>query len=171
MTDPNVRVACLTCLGAVAAIQPPLMEICHIIQPARPSSHTSVSRDIDHLNVDSGISSGNQSNSSPNTENSMIEESKENSSPGVRTPVGAHSGIQTPVYTEGSLNAHAHSVSWLVKLCVRNVLPHTSENGEHTEPLPVRLESLQVLAHLAKGYFPIIRCRIIFFFILIHLIN
>lgn len=155
--DPNVRVACLTCLGAVAAIQPPLMEICHIIQPARPSSHTSVSRDIDHLNVDSGISSGNQSNSSPNTENSMIEESKENSSPGVRTPVGAHSGIQTPVYTEGSLNAHAHSVSWLVKLCVRNVLPHTSENGEHTEPLPVRLESLQVLAHLAKGYFPIIR--------------
>lgn len=127
-------------------------------------SHTAPSDgDLSHHPAYSGISSGNQSNSSPNTENSMIEESKENSSPGVRTPVGAHSGIQTPVYTEGSLNAHAHSVSWLVKLCVRNVLPHTSENGEHTEPLPVRLESLQVLAHLAKGYFPIIRCRIIFF--------
>lgn len=149
--------ACLTCLGAVAAIQPPLMEICHIIQPARPPNHTSVSRDTEHLNVDSGISSGSQSNSSPNTETGIVEEGRNNSSPGVLTPIGPPSGIQTPVYTDTSLSAHAQSVSWLVKLCVRNVLPHSSENGEHTEPLPVRLESLQVLAHLAKGYFPIIR--------------
>lgn len=149
--------ACLTCLGAVAAIQPPLMEICHIIQPARPPNHSSVSRDTEHLNVDSGISSGSQSNSSPNTETGIVEEDRNNSSPGVLTPIGPPSGIQTPVYTDASLSAHAQSVSWLVKLCVRNVLPHSSENGEHTEPLPVRLESLQVLAHLAKGYFPIIR--------------
>jgi hypothetical protein len=158
--DPNVRVACLTCLGALVAIQPPLMEVCHIIRPNRPPSHTSVSRDSEHLHVDSGISSGSQSNSSPSADAGVSEEIKENHnpSPGVGTPVGTSSGIQTPVFSDVTLQAHAQTVSWLVKLCVRNVLPLPGENGEqHVEPLPVRLESLQVLAHLAKGYFPIIR--------------
>ncbi|XP_048733052.1 HEAT repeat-containing protein 6-like isoform X2 [Ostrea edulis] len=158
--DPNVRVACLTCLGAVAAIQPPLMEVCHIIRPTRPPSHASVSRDTDHLNVDSGINSGSRSNCSPNTEAGILEETKEspNLSPRMGTPMESSSGTQTPVFSDVTLQAHARNVSWLVKLCVRNILPYPGENGEqHVEPLPVRLESLQVLAHLSKGYFPIIR--------------
>ncbi|XP_061163365.1 HEAT repeat-containing protein 6-like [Saccostrea echinata] len=158
--DPNVRVACLTCLGAVAAIQPPLMEICHIIQSARPHSQTSVSQNTNHhVSGDSGISSGSQSNCSPNTEPGMMEEVKDvqTLSSGMGSPMGSSSGVQTPVYSDLSLHATAQSVSWLVKLCVRNILPNVGENGEHIEPLPVRLESLQVLAHLGKGYFPIIR--------------
>lgn len=171
MIDFNVRVVCLICLGAVVVIQFFLMEICYIIQFVRFFSYISVSRDIDYFNVDSGISSGNQSNFLFNIENSMIEESKENFFLGVRILVGVYSGIQIFVYIEGSFNVYVYSVFWLVKLCVRNVLFYISENGEYIEFLLVRLEFLQVLVYLVKGYFLIIRCRIIFFFILIYLIN
>ncbi|VDI23178.1 Hypothetical predicted protein [Mytilus galloprovincialis] len=161
--DPNVRVACLTCFGAVSAIQPPLMEVCHIIQPSRTTSLSLSSSTKDLPNpvtaiktndpVDSGFSS-NQSPESGNLEAGNV-------SPGLSTPSPGISGTQTPVYADPLLQSQASQTSWLIKLCVKNITPQPrgfGENGEYyTEPLPVRLESLQVLAHLTKGYFPIIR--------------
>lgn len=74
----------------------------------------------------------------------------------------AHSsGSTTPAFSEQVLQMFSNeSLSWVVKLCVRNILPRDgSESGEEymTEPLPVRLESLQVMSNLTKGYFPFIR--------------
>lgn len=163
LADPNVRVACLTCFGAVSAIQPPLMEVCHIIQPSRTTSLSLSSSTKDLPNpvtaiktndpVDSGFSS-NQSPESGNLEAGNV-------SPGLSTPSPGISGTQTPVYADPLLQSQASQTSWLIKLCVKNITPQPrgfGENGEYyTEPLPVRLESLQVLAHLTKGYFPIIR--------------
>ncbi|XP_033748444.1 HEAT repeat-containing protein 6-like [Pecten maximus] len=169
--DPNVRVACLTCFGAVAAIQPPLMEICHIIQPSKPplsasmsqssQSNTEVSQQPESESRDTRFSN-NQGN-----DNSSNDGQLRNHSPGVVTPpVGQGSGVTspgtvTPVFTDKLLQAHARDTSWLIKLCMKNILPYTDHHGDwsepHLEPLPVRLESLQVLAHLTKGYFPIIR--------------
>lgn len=41
--DSNVRVACLTCLGALVSHQPPLLEVYHIIQaPSPPTGITSI---------------------------------------------------------------------------------------------------------------------------------
>jgi hypothetical protein len=169
LSDPNVRVACLTCFGAVSAIQPPLMEVCHIIQPSwtLSLSLSTSARDLPtskfnnntDLNESEARDSGFHSNQSPESGNAEAG----NVSPGMSTP---SPGTQTPVYTDQNLQAQASQTSWLIKLCVRNVTPQPrgfGENGEfYTEPLPVRLESLQVLAHLTRGYFPIIRLSNIF---------
>ncbi|XP_063396144.1 HEAT repeat-containing protein 6-like isoform X1 [Mytilus trossulus] len=161
--DPNVRVACLTCFGAVSAIQPPLMEVCHIIQPSRTTSLSlsSSTKDLPNpviaIKTNDPVDSGFNSNQSPESGN--LEAG--NVSPGLSTPSPGISGTQTPVYSDPLLQSQASQTSWLIKLCVKNITPQPrgfGENGEYyTEPLPVRLESLQVLAHLTKGYFPIIR--------------
>lgn len=83
------------------------------------------------------------------------------------------SGIVTPVLTSGVMTPTASEsgepeLSWLVRLCLRNVLPsvsdpkspESSETGHLSNsghPLPVRLESLQLLAQIARGYFIVIR--------------
>lgn len=47
--------------------------------------------------------------------------------------------------------------SWLVEMCLESgILSPTKENGKLL-PLPFRLESLQVLGAIAKGYFGCIR--------------
>lgn len=118
--------------------------------------------------IDSGIGSCNASNSdsegSLNNQEQIERRFSEGHSPGVMTPSGGSSGTQTPVFSDQALNAAAKEVSWMVKLCVKNVLPRqtsgidNSEEGHlHLEPLPVRLESLQLLAHLTRGYFTVIR--------------
>ncbi|OWF39764.1 HEAT repeat-containing protein 6-like [Mizuhopecten yessoensis] len=184
--DPNVRVACLTCFGAVAAIQPPLMEICHIMQPSIPPLSASLAQPAPPVNQQPGdVDSQSESRNSRlgSAQGNQLSESSGNSkadystndgqlqslSPEVVTPpVGQGSGsgsvspgALTPVYSDKLLQAHARDTSWLIKLCMRNILPFTDHHGNwtepHFEPLPVRLESLQVLAHLTKGYFPIIR--------------
>ncbi|XP_060065028.1 HEAT repeat-containing protein 6-like [Ylistrum balloti] len=178
--DPNVRVACLTCFGAVAAIQPPLMEICHIIQPSRPplsasmsqSSTTNQQPGVSNSQSEPELNSNQGNHSSDNSDNLKFGNSSndglvKNKSPGnVTPPVGQGSGLTspgtlTPVFSDKLLQAHARDTSWLIKLCMKNILPFTDHHGDrsepHFEPLPVRLESLQVLAHLTKGYFPIIR--------------
>ena len=153
------------------------MEVCHIIQPPRPPVSTKQATNF---------------NFEPETQNTLREPnhalSKEqdsgfSSSPSLHSPGGplqtggklgeysggttprkgtTSSGIQTPVFTDQMLQAHARDISWVVKLCVKNVLPQPTESSyrndePYTEPLPVRLESLQVLANLTKVYFPIIR--------------
>ena len=103
---------------------------------------------------------------------------------GNQTPQLSSSGTLTPQMVE---SVAMNDTPWVVKLCVKNVAPHLlKQEGplgegaagdmlpsqqvqdgaahipartvvENAQPLPVRLESLQLLAHLAKGYFPLIR--------------
>ena len=174
LLDPNVRVACLTCLGSMAGIQPPLMEVSHIIQPPKPPV-SARSEPPDQSYVRTDPLSGKLSN-----QNTAKEQDSgfNSSSPLAASPGGAHhdhsggttpkkstssSGLQTPVFSDQLLQAHARDISWVVKLCVRNILPQSTPETVfgseelYFEPLPVRLESLQTLANLTKGYFPIIR--------------
>jgi hypothetical protein len=163
----------------MAGIQPPLMEVCHIIQPSRPpvSAVQPVVVETDSSNPLAGLHI-------PNTPVKDTE-SGYSSSPVINSPSGAlpsggttgeysggttpkrdtagSSGIQTPVFSDQLLQAHSHEISWVVKLCIKNILPRNTPDTVFgaeeslTEPIPVRLESLQVLANLTKGYFPIIR--------------
>ncbi|KAL8621513.1 hypothetical protein ACOMHN_026185 [Nucella lapillus] len=185
--DSNVRVACLTCLGAMVSHQPPLMEVFHIVQsPSPPVGMTTATTATTFPPVglnDSGVDShtaaspsgltGSEPSGGPLPPATFTSAGSSDAS----TPtLGASSpGIHTPVFTDQMLQAQAQGTSWLVKLCMKNILPQPAVNdwaggggggkGEErgggstttVEPLPVRLESLQVLATLCKGYFPVIR--------------
>ena len=156
--DPNIRVACLTCLGCVVSTPSPLLEVCYIIEPIRPSHR--VSENSTHLSSSAAESAGSVgANRSHGTDRL---------SPGIVTPV--LSGTQTPL-TE-SLHSSvvegeggAVPTSWLVRLCVRCIMPQLAVDADGTrqplsasQPLPVRLEALQLLTLLTKGYFMIVRC-------------
>lgn len=177
----------MTCLGAMAGIQPPLMEVCHIVQPARPplSAKQPVPADMDSALTQDKASRDTESGLNIPNQATRDTDSGFNNSPIVNSPGGAFqfggtasgsvgnttpkqgttssSGIQTPVFSDQYLQSHATDISWVVKLCVKNILPQSSldtvfgTEDFHTEPIPVRLESLQVLANLTKGYFPIVR--------------
>ncbi|KAK7487937.1 hypothetical protein BaRGS_00020838 [Batillaria attramentaria] len=200
--DSNVRVACLTCLGALVGHQPPLMEVYYIIQSssppvgtttflsAAPKGTSATAALTSNLMLlpgpdasgnpglsDSGIDT--QSSASPASVRSDVSVGNGGAVPGSfvgatsvqssggETPLLAASpGTQTPIFTDQMLQAQAHETSWLVKMCIRNVLPQPAANNVATgegpvlEPLPIRLESLQVLATLTRGYFPIIRGKL-----------
>jgi hypothetical protein len=146
-TDPNVRVAGLTCLGSVVLTSTPLLEVCHIIEPSRPSHRSS-----DYV-ANSNASASSNLTSSVNVDNL---------SPCVLTPA-LSSGAQTPGAASGpEADAAMPPTSWLIRLCVRFVVPQLAIDFDGSrqstvQPLPVRLESLQLLALLAKGYFGILR--------------
>ncbi|XP_076434572.1 HEAT repeat-containing protein 6-like isoform X2 [Babylonia areolata] len=198
--DSNVRVACLTCLGAMVSHQPPLMEVLHIVQSPTPPVGMTTSSTLGITSLtsttlnDSGIDSHSASSTSSVNATEIsgavpMAMMPSVSSSDAGTPVlGASSpGIQTPVFSDQMLQAQAQGTSWLIKLCLKNILPqpvHGNHSngvggvagsnggggggggkGEETggttvEPLPVRLESLQVLATLCKGYFPVIRSQL-----------
>ena len=74
--------------------------------------------------------------------------------------LAASPGNQTPVFSDQTLQRNAKEISWVLKLCMKNIMQQTSTDGLKAlsyEPIPVRLESLQVVANLTKGYFPVIR--------------
>ncbi|XP_014664957.1 PREDICTED: HEAT repeat-containing protein 6-like isoform X2 [Priapulus caudatus] len=111
--DPNVRVACLTCLGSV--LQAPVTEVLDIFQGAGPESKH-------HRRDDDDDDSGDA----------------------------------------------APRMSWLIEACIANILTEQDASTSSDRPpggaavravppLPVRLESLQVLAIMAKHHFPVIR--------------
>jgi len=162
IADPNIRVACLTCLGCVVSTPSPLLEVCQIIDPVRPSHR--VSENSSHLS-----SSISESASSLGA-NRPLPIGTDRLSPRIITPV--LSGTQTPL-TE-SLNASVVEgdgivptppTSWLIRLCIRCVTPQLAVDADGTrqplsatQPLPVRLEALQLMTLLTKGYFMIVRC-------------
>uniref|UniRef100_A0A8B9CMJ7 HEAT repeat-containing protein 6 n=1 Tax=Anser brachyrhynchus TaxID=132585 RepID=A0A8B9CMJ7_9AVES len=129
--DVNVRVSSLTLLGAVVSAQAPLPEVQLLLQ--QPSS--------------SGLNSS--GSGTPHRFNSSEQWRKavplEGESPD--NPVGCMSS----------------EPCWLIRLCISIVvLPREDScsdsdanfpSGSVYEPSPVRLESLQVLALLVKGYF------------------
>ncbi|KAM6242298.1 HEAT repeat-containing protein 6 isoform 1-T1 [Porphyrio hochstetteri] len=129
--DVNVRVCSLTLLGAIVSAQAPLPEVQLLLQ--QPSS--------------SGL----------NTSGSVTPH-RLNSSEQWRKPL--------PSGGEPPNNPAARSPSepcWLLRLCVSIVLPREDSCSDSDanipslssvyEPGPLRLEALQVLAFLVKGYF------------------
>ncbi|KAM8797210.1 HEAT repeat-containing protein 6 [Eudromia elegans] len=128
--DVNVRVSSLTLLGAIVSIQAPLPEVQLLLQ--QPSSSG--------LN-NSGTGTPHRFNSSEQGRKTLPSEGKPPDNPG--------SMLSEPC--------------WLIRLCISIiVLPREDPcsdsdanfpSGSVYEPSPVRLESLQVLALLVKGYF------------------
>ncbi|KAK2165572.1 hypothetical protein LSH36_48g03055 [Paralvinella palmiformis] len=176
--DPNIRVACLTCLGSMATVQTPLMEVVHLFQmpPSVKSSNFSAMRQRLSETSESSSSRKNSDSGyqSVNTRESMDGVSH-GSSPQVLTP--QLSGTQSPLASDvRPASLGDSSPSWVIKLCVGNVTPHlldrvsTDDNESaiprvlppgdgqgQVQPLPVRLESLQNLAVMARNYFFLLR--------------
>ncbi|ELU07074.1 hypothetical protein CAPTEDRAFT_228236 [Capitella teleta] len=107
--DPNICVACLTCLGSVASSQAQPTEVNALLLPPRlteapPSEQATASGEL----------------------------------------------------------------SWVLKICVKNTAPsllldpaeRSSSKTAAVQPLPVRLESLQLLSQLAKSHFGVLRPRL-----------
>ncbi|NWV40466.1 HEAT6 protein, partial [Grantiella picta] len=132
--DVNVRVSSLTLLGAIVSVQAPLPEVQLLLQ--QPSS--------------SGLSSS--GSTTPRRFNSSEQWRKALFSAG-ESPLDNPAGCAPP------------EPCWLLRLCVSIiVLPREDSCSDSDanfpslssvyEPCPLRLESLQVLALLVKGYFP-----------------
>ncbi|XP_040496904.1 HEAT repeat-containing protein 6 isoform X2 [Ursus maritimus] len=129
--DVNVRVSSLTLLGAIVSTHAPLPEVQLLLQ--QPCS--------------SGLSSSNSA------------------TPHLSTPDWWKKAPSGPFLEEASVSSPKGSSEpcWLIRLCVSTVvLPREdscsgsdagSAAGSPYEPSPMRLEALQVLAHLARGYF------------------
>nr|XP_048302631.1 HEAT repeat-containing protein 6 [Myodes glareolus] len=129
--DVNVRVSSLTLLGAIVSTHAPLPEVQLLLQQPCSSGLSSSSSATPHL-------------STPDCWK--------------KVPAG-------PSLEEASVSSPKASTEpcWLIRLCISTVvLPKEdscsgsdagSSLGSTYEPSPMRLEALQVLAHLAKGYF------------------
>ncbi|XP_077051103.1 HEAT repeat-containing protein 6 isoform X2 [Siphateles boraxobius] len=125
--DVNVRVSCLTLFGALVSTQAPLPEIQLLLQ--QPGSTSALN------------------------------------TPGVRTPQELSHNWRRPGTSSpgGAVEGGPEGPCWLSQLCVSLVTQPREEpysdsdaggsSGASLEPSPVRLEALQVLAHLVKGYF------------------
>ncbi|XP_036766926.2 HEAT repeat-containing protein 6 isoform X2 [Manis pentadactyla] len=129
--DVNVRVSSLTLLGAIVSTHAPLPEVQLLLQQPCSSGLSNSNSATPHLSpadwwkkAPSGL---------------FLEE----------TSVSSPKGSSEPC--------------WLIRLCISTVvLPREdscsgsdagSAAGSTYEPSPMRLEALQVLAHLARGYF------------------
>ncbi|NXR03726.1 HEAT6 protein, partial [Sagittarius serpentarius] len=132
--DVNVRVSSLTLLGAVVSVQAPLPEVQLLLQ--QPSSSG--------LN-NSGSATPHRFNSSEQWRKALLSEGEPPDNPAGCT---------------------SSEPCWLLRLCVSIiVLPREDSCSDSDanfpsfssvyEPCPLRLESLQVLALLVKGYFPV----------------
>ncbi|XP_004480055.2 HEAT repeat-containing protein 6 [Dasypus novemcinctus] len=129
--DVNVRVSSLTLLGAILSTHAPLPEVQLLLQ--QPCS--------------SGLSNSNSA------------------TPHLSPPDWWRKAPSGPSLEEATVNSPRGSSEpcWLIRLCISIVvLPKEdscsgseagSAAGSTYEPSPMRLEALQVLAHLARGYF------------------
>ncbi|KAM8945069.1 HEAT repeat-containing protein 6 isoform 2-T2 [Lycaon pictus] len=129
--DVNVRVSSFTLLGAIVSTHAPLPEVQLLLQ--QPCS--------------SGF---NNSNSA---------------TPHLSTPDWWKKAPSGPFLEEASVSSPKGTSEpcWLIRLCISTVVLPKEDScsgsdagcaaGSTYEPSPMRLEALQVLAHLARGYF------------------
>uniref|UniRef100_A0ABM0MVP0 HEAT repeat-containing protein 6 n=1 Tax=Saccoglossus kowalevskii TaxID=10224 RepID=A0ABM0MVP0_SACKO len=176
--DHNVRVACLTFLGSIVSIQPQLEEIIYILQPVDSVNIGKANSKPDlSLKSDEGKETMERKDEiqtvTENVRTICTEPSTSNTDESCDESQGCLSDSATANICEPC------ELSWLVKLCT--ALIHPSKLGlevhldkslttsvglgrswtaasSSSEPLPVRLEALQVLTQLVKGYFIIVRC-------------
>ncbi|XP_069040260.1 HEAT repeat-containing protein 6 isoform X2 [Lepisosteus oculatus] len=153
--DVNVRVSSLTLLGAILSAHPPLPEVELLLRQPGTSGGSSSS------SGSGGVTPQNPqmpSSCSENWRNPPSHPSTGKASP----PVSRDPPVESPTEDEPC---------WLLRLCVSLVTlpregPHSDSDagtatGSPFEPSPVRLEALQVLAHLVKGYFSIAQSSIL----------
>ncbi|XP_050837858.1 HEAT repeat-containing protein 6 isoform X2 [Serinus canaria] len=128
--DVNVRVSSLTLLGAIISVQAPLPEVQLLLQ--QPSS--------------SGLSGSGSATPGREQWRKAVPWAGE-------SPQGSPAGCAPP------------EPCWLLRLCVSLIVLPREDScsdsdtafpalGSVYEPCPLRLEALQVLALLVKGYFP-----------------
>ncbi|KAJ7997528.1 hypothetical protein DPEC_G00229950 [Dallia pectoralis] len=139
--DVNVRVSVLTLYGALVSTQAPLPEIQLLLtQPHTP-----------HTSQDAGLS-WRQREGSGSPSHTPHTPQRNSLTPHTHTPPASH----TPGEEESR-------VPWLLQLCVSLVTQPRDDQSDSEgpggggalalEPSPIRLEALQVLAHLVRGYF------------------
>ncbi|KAK2873041.1 hypothetical protein Q8A67_022938 [Cirrhinus molitorella] len=138
--DVNVRVSSLTLFGALVSTQAPLPEIQLLLQ--QPVSTSALS------------------------------------TPGISTPQELSHNWRHPARRDGEASSPGGGVEggsegpcWLLQLCMSLVTQPREEpysdsdaggsSGASLEPSPVRLEALQVLAHLVKGYFSLAQASLL----------
>lgn len=133
--DVNVRVSVMTFYGALVTTQAPLPEVQLLLRQPDDSSNTT---------QDSGLSWRQRDGFSSPSRTASQRSSCTHSPCVPRTPQEADGGQM-----------------WLLQLCVSLVTqPREDQSdsegaggGAALEPSPVRLEALQVLSHLVRGYF------------------
>ncbi|XP_060059919.1 HEAT repeat-containing protein 6 [Erinaceus europaeus] len=133
--DVNVRVSSLTLLGAIVSTHAPLPEVQLLLQQPCSSGLSSNNSAIPHISPPDWWK---KSSSGSFLEETSLESPRDSSEP-----------------------------CWLIRLCISTiVLPkEDSCSGSDTgcalgstyKPSPMRLEALQVLAHLARGYFSMVQ--------------
>nr|XP_039257889.1 HEAT repeat-containing protein 6-like isoform X1 [Styela clava] len=138
--DLNVKVASLVLLGAVTSTSAPMGEVASILTDSTPLYATRQSNSGNHTPV--LPTSGNH------------------------TPVLPTSGNHTPVENR-EISGNSGFGSWLIDQCVmiatqtRRVPAQGS--SQYTEvdqsevPLPLRVEALQTLTKITKGYLPVVK--------------
>ncbi|XP_036196322.1 HEAT repeat-containing protein 6 isoform X1 [Myotis myotis] len=131
--DVNVRVSSLTLLGAIVSTHAPLPEVQLLLQ--QPCS--------------SGLSNS------------------DSATPHLSPPDWWKKAPAGPFLEEASVSSPTGSSEpcWLIRLCISTVVLPKEDScsgsdagcaaGSTYMPSPMRLEALQVLAHLAKGYFSV----------------
>ncbi|KAJ8267193.1 hypothetical protein GJAV_G00139590 [Gymnothorax javanicus] len=143
--DVTVRVSSLTLLGAILATQAPLPEVQLLLrQPG--NSRTA--------GAGEGCGSGGVTPQEPLSWRSTPRRDCGPPSPGALAEGGAEGPLAEPC--------------WLLQLCVSLVTQPREDPYSDSEkapgclePSPVRLEALQVLAHLVKGYFTLVQASLL----------
>ncbi|KAI3373664.1 hypothetical protein L3Q82_022254 [Scortum barcoo] len=145
--DVNVRVSVLTLYGALVTTQAPLPELQLLLRQPEGSGSSSTGSFTPQDSALSwrqrdGVSSPSRTPATPS------KRSLDTHSPRIPRTPGEEESTRTP---------------WLLQLCVSLVTqpredPSDSEGagtgaGAVLEPSPVRLEALQVMSHLVRGYF------------------
>ncbi|XP_033027445.1 HEAT repeat-containing protein 6 [Lacerta agilis] len=134
--DVNVRVLSLTLLGAIVSAQAPLPEVRHLLQQPSSSGYSDGRSAIPHSATHSGV-------------------------PEWRKEAPAAPGEESL-----AVGNEPAEPCWLLNLCISLVVMPKEDSYSDSdtgclpatsiyEPSPVRLESLQVLALLVKGYFSV----------------
>ncbi|XP_030601520.1 HEAT repeat-containing protein 6 [Archocentrus centrarchus] len=144
--DVNVRVSVLTLYGALVTTQAPLPEVQLLLQQP------------DHSSTAGALTP---------QDSALSWRQRDGVSSPSRTPVGhSHSQRSSSTHTPHVPYTPGEEDScrlWLLQLCVMLVTqPREDQSdsegmggGAALEPPPVRLEALQVLSHLVRGYFPL----------------
>ncbi|XP_023646732.2 HEAT repeat-containing protein 6 [Paramormyrops kingsleyae] len=144
--DVNVRVSCLTLLGAVVSAQAPLPEVQLLLQ--QPAGSGGITGTL------GGTSSG---GATPQEQQQSWR----------RGPAKDYPPPPAPAEADTTPGAQC----WLLQLCVSLVVqpredPYSDSDAASApsgtmEPPPVRLEALQVLAHLVRGYFALVQSHLL----------
>ena len=83
IADPNIRVACLTCLGSIVSVQSPLVEVWQVLQTNRPTVP--------------------QRYSSSSTDHPLEESGRLTPANPAEGASGESSGVATPILSSGAM--------------------------------------------------------------------